>query len=656
MDKKRIKRSAVTCAVLLGLTITPQAHAGWFSDRWDKIEDKITSIRDKIVDKVEDKVGGALEDGVIYLLNHGAGKNADYLIGLMLKLDSKDGHVVFDLMVKIMKDDNIITDDVLLAMMKNEHMINLIAKLINRADTQERSVEFFNLSMKRMLPIMMDPNFDINIINKIPTNAFVMFSNLGALETNDDALEKAWEVMLKNSMSDPQTAGAMFNMLGQLTPQYQKAMMDFMFLAIDGSGQQHVAQSVNFNQAMIEGFAIMMQNDPQAAQQLLQGLMPMLLTFDDQGNMTGMTPYGMRFMTVLGTKMKKCGNESAIVLGTAFAQMMPGIVALVINEPVACNRVEATENIRILNAGEISYIDSDNDGVPDFMDRFPGVDNRDDIDGDGTPDAIDDDIDGDGILNDADADTNGDGVLDNGPDLDNDGINDANDPDMDGDGILNDVDPDVDGDGIANGADADDDGTPGTDADQNDIDQDGINDESDADDDGIDGTDDGKIDTDGDGIIDAADPQDDSLDVPTSSRIFTYDEAGVLRNEAGESVDNVNFDTDVETFLSIILPGGNKSVVIQVPLDLLYTDDQGNKFIVSVPLDANGTVFIISMTADGHGRAFMGKDGVGFEMTGDLSGMAENEDLVFSVIEVDGQLAGKTTIKPANKNLKFDIN
>jgi len=690
MQDNRIKRSVVACAVVLGLTVTPQAHAGWFSDRWADIKDSIDDVKEQIVDSIEDTVGDALEDSVVFLLKNGAGKNADYLIGLMLKLDGLDGDIIFDLMVKLMQDDSIITDDVLLAMMQNENMISLIGKIIAEKDTQARANTFFSVSMNRMLPIMMEPNFDINIIYNVPKEAFVMFSNLGATASNDDALERAWEGMLKESMGNPQTAGLLFNILGQLTPQYQKAMMDFMFLGIDGSGQQHIAQSVNFNQAMIEGFAKMMAENPEAAQQLLQGLMPMLLTFDDQGNMTGMTPYGQRFMTVLGTKMMTCGNEAAIALGTAFGQMMPGVIPPAINEQVACGRVEDAQNIQIINAGEISYVDSDGDGVPDFMDKYPGVDNNLDQDGDGIPNGSDPDVDGDGILNEADADVNGDGVLDNGTDLDNDGINDANDPDIDGDGILNEEDMDIDGDGIKNEADvdvngdgsndngtdmdgdgindthdsdvdgdgipniadADDDGEPGTDPDQNDIDQDGINDESDADDDGTPGTDDGKTDTDGDGITDEAD-SDDETNLEINSLVYSYSEDGVLYNEAGQAVDNVNFAKDVKTYLSIVLPGGNKSVVIQVPLDLLYTDAQGNKFITSVPLDENGSLFIISMTTDGLGRVFIGKDGVGFEMSGDLAGMAEGEELVFSVTTVDGQLAGRTTIKPANKNLKF---
>ena len=357
MDKKRIKRSVVTCAVLVGLTVSPQAQAGWLSDRWDDIKESITDVRDSFqkemdrfkdrikdeIERVGDDISDGIESGAVKLLGLGdAGKGADYIIGVLLNADKLglDGHNVFKLLMKAMKEENIITDDIMIAMMKNDNMISLIGKIINGADTNEekqaRATEFFNLAMERMLPIMMDPNFDINVINEIPTEAFVMFSSLGSIESNDDSLEKAWEVMLKNSMSDPQAAGTMFGLLTQISPAYQKAMMDFMFLAIDAEGVQHIAQSVNFNQAMIEGFAAMMESNPQAAQQLLQGLMPMLLTFDERGKMTGMTPYGLRFMTVLGTKMMTCQDPAATALGMAFGQMMPGIIPPSIIEDVAC--------------------------------------------------------------------------------------------------------------------------------------------------------------------------------------------------------------------------------------------------------------------------------------------------------------------------------
>ncbi len=173
--------------------------------------------------------------------------------------------------------------------------------------------------------------------------------------------------------------------------------------------------------------------------------------------------------------------------------------------------------------------DRDKDGLPDAID--PNSDNR-DTDGDGIPDGADVDVDGngvpdngtdadgDGIHDAADVDVDGDGTPDNGTDADNDGINDEHDTidntqDRDKDGLPDAVDPnpdnwDTDGDGIPDGADVDvdGDGTPdnGTDADN-----DGIHDAADVDVNG-DGTNDNGTDADNDGINDEHDTIDNTQD------------------------------------------------------------------------------------------------------------------------------------------------
>ena len=121
----------------------------------------------------------------------------------------------------------------------------------------------------------------------------------------------------------------------------------------------------------------------------------------------------------------------------------------------------------------VAYLDTDGDGITDFIDNCPDIANGDqaDLDNDGIGDVCDEDIDGDGILNNVDncVDTaNSDQA-----DLDNDGIGDICDDDVDGDGVLNTADncvylansdqadidmdgigdicdPDVDGDGVPN--------------------------------------------------------------------------------------------------------------------------------------------------------------------------------------------------------------
>jgi len=791
MHKRRIKRSVVTAAVLVGLSVSPQAQAGWLSDRWEDFTDSITDIKEQIEDVVEDvveEITETAEESVIFLLQHGAGRGADYLMGLLFQLPMADGHVVFDLLLELMGNDDIITDEIMVEMMYNPNMVGLIEKSISAANTdaekQERAEKFFALAVERFMPILMAGEIQIDI-DRIPSSAIAMFSNLGSVENNDDGLEKAWENMFRSAMSSGPAAQAFFGLLMQLDPAYQKAMMDFMFLGKTGDGQFHTAESVNFIQAMVEGMMTGLNEGTMTQEDLgmlVQSLMPILATFDDLGNMTGMTDYGMRFFTVVASKAMTCQDPAAGQFAQMMAGMMPpGMILPVVTNEEVCGRVESEEAIALINSGAVNYMDSDNDGVPDFMDRFPGIDNRIDTDNDGIPDGADSDIDNDGIQNDADADVNGDGVIDNGPDVDgngikddydldtdHDGIPDSIDPDIDNDGILNDADVDVngdgindngndtdgngindahdsdiDGDGIDNNADADangdgqiDDGKTDTDNDgidnasDDDIDGDGIANETDADMDGdgidndadadvngdgiidngpdtdgdgindahdsdIDGDgilndadadadgdgqiDDGKADADGDGIDDASDAdadgdgvvddgktdndgdgiddgsQDDVSTKRTETIVYQYGEDGILRDMQGNPVSDTDYDNDpnLVTNLVVKLPG-NKSVIMEVDMDFFHIDANGTKLMASEILDDQGSRFIISMTADGFGKVFIGNDEGGFEMTGNLAGMQEGEELVFSVVKMeDGTLAGKTTIKPKGKALTF---
>ena len=93
-----------------------------------------------------------------------------------------------------------------------------------------------------------------------------------------------------------------------------------------------------------------------------------------------------------------------------------------------------------------------------------GIDKLVDTDNDGIPDYLDPDDDNDGIPDDRDPDRNGDGILDSEQDQDGDGIPDYLDADDDGDGIADaDEKIDTDGDGIPDDEDDDDDndGIPG---------------------------------------------------------------------------------------------------------------------------------------------------------------------------------------------------
>jgi outer membrane protein OmpA-like peptidoglycan-associated protein len=198
--------------------------------------------------------------------------------------------------------------------------------------------------------------------------------------------------------------------------------------------------------------------------------------------------------------------------------------------------------------------DSDNDGIPDAVEGFgdtdvDGVaDFRDpDSDDDGIPDAIEDDValgidtDGDNIDDGYDADVTG------GSDADNDGVDDSVAPqDTDGDGKRDYLDIDADNDGIPDTVEADLDVLADGDGDQiNDVydvdatlgpdaDGDGVDDtvsptntdadaapdylDLDSDNDSLlDVTEAGGIDADGNGIIDLLDFNEASLTTPTDS-------------------------------------------------------------------------------------------------------------------------------------------
>jgi gliding motility-associated-like protein len=99
--------------------------------------------------------------------------------------------------------------------------------------------------------------------------------------------------------------------------------------------------------------------------------------------------------------------------------------------------------------------DSDNDGIPDDIERGPDGMNPIDTDGDGARDYVDLDSDGDGIPDEIERGPNGNNPLD----TDGDGTPDYRDTDSDNDGDLDADEWDYDGDGIG-GDDCDEDGVP----------------------------------------------------------------------------------------------------------------------------------------------------------------------------------------------------
>ncbi len=197
--------------------------------------------------------------------------------------------------------------------------------------------------------------------------------------------------------------------------------------------------------------------------------------------------------------------------------------------------------------GDLLDDDGDNDGVPDYLD----------------PDSTDDDEDG---LSNLEEDSNGDGDPTN-DDLDRDGIPDYLDPDDDGDG-FNTIDEDLNGNGDPRDDDGDGDGIPAYldpndqlngspgDADEDgifddiecdtgipcrDTDGDGLPDYMDGDDDndGVPSAIEGRDrDTDNDGTPDFRDPDDDGDGIATGVEDSNIDGDGNPSTNAGPDFDN----------------------------------------------------------------------------------------------------------------------
>lgn len=163
---------------------------------------------------------------------------------------------------------------------------------------------------------------------------------------------------------------------------------------------------------------------------------------------------------------------------------------------------------------DVRDLDSDNDTIPDEIERGDGscADEPLDTDGDGVPDFQDVDSDGNGIRDEIEGDD----------DADADGLGDWRDPDDDGDGIGDDlevgpdpIDPaDSDGDGVPDyhDRDSDNDGIADDREGAGDVDRDGLHNfrDTDADGDGIPDAEEGEEDCDGDGLANYLDRDSDN--------------------------------------------------------------------------------------------------------------------------------------------------
>ncbi len=259
---------------------------------------------------------------------------------------------------------------------------------------------------------------------------------------------------------------------------------------------------------------------------------------------------------------------------------------------------------------DITDPDDDNDGFPDFEDRFPQDSSEwADFDRDGVGDNTDAfpndwngrfDTDGDGIADRQDSDDDGDGIADVDDDYpldtDNDATDNAEDTDDDNDGVEDSEDAfplnsaesgDFDADGTGDNADTDDDNDGVLDAsdafpndarESVDTDSDGVGDNSDA----FVNDADESIDTDGDGQGNNADTDDDNDGTADASDVFPLDAAETMDSDSdgiGDNGDTFPQDSTEWTDTDSDGKGNNAD-----------TDDDGDGYTDgadSYPLDAD---------------------------------------------------------------------
>lgn len=129
-----------------------------------------------------------------------------------------------------------------------------------------------------------------------------VFFDLGDADASGDGNEIANERFYYTMFKSLDGAGSFMRAMGGLSSDAQQMLMNFVFLGQvpTYSGTVTHAGQAYYNcyamiRAMAEGILPAFQTNPEDAGALMQQMMPLFMTYDDQGQPTGLTPYGQQF-------------------------------------------------------------------------------------------------------------------------------------------------------------------------------------------------------------------------------------------------------------------------------------------------------------------------------------------------------------------------
>ena len=152
-----------------------------------------------------------------------------------------------------------------------------------------------------------------------------IFFDIGEADYDDDGNEQANERLFYTLMSGTKSAQFFVDALNSMSQHQQTQLLQFAIAGVghNEAGQRvvHKNQAFYNNYAMIDGIAegllpLIDQNDPGYTGQEFTAadfarFLPMLFTYDSQGNITGGAPYAFHFFTALKSAAEVHGNENA---------------------------------------------------------------------------------------------------------------------------------------------------------------------------------------------------------------------------------------------------------------------------------------------------------------------------------------------------------